>query len=191
MGLRKGPTVKKHHLLIIFAVFTALVVTFLVGGLLTYEEPGLAHPEASWTKTPLSICIEQGKEDLVFTVQSSVNTQLGFDALIVNPKPSDTCDITVRMGVAVEVGQDEAGGRYTLERHGDTYTHCDVETANTGTTELELLVLEHEMGHCLGLMHDDFDASIMRPVQKPRRDGSFPAMFTDWDRELLREKYMR
>lgn len=177
--------------LLAFAALLAVAAGLLVYGLYTYDEPGFTDPAASWSKTPLLICIEQGDKDLVFTVIASTNTQLGFDALIVNPRPEDTCDITVRMGVAVEVSVDEAGGRYVLERHGDTYTHCAVETANTGTTELELLVLEHEMGHCLGLAHDDFDASIMRPVQKPRADGAFPAQFTAWDRELLREKYVR
>ena len=184
---------KKHLVLSLAMLFSIAVVSLLVYGIRTYDEPGLTDPAASWPAMPLTVCVERGDTDLVIEVKDTVNTRLGFAALVVDPGGPvavTDCDITVRMGVAVEVGKDEAGGNYTLERRGDTYHHCAVETANTGTTELELLVLEHEFGHCLGLAHDDFDASIMRRVQKPWSGKGFPAEITDWDRDLLRKKYL-
>jgi hypothetical protein len=66
---------------------------------------------------------------------------------------------------------------------------CEVTTSNTGDEEMELLVLEHELGHCLGLAHDDFELSIMRRVQTPTPQGEMGPWITDHDRDLLRETY--
>jgi predicted Zn-dependent protease len=71
------------------------------------------------------------------------------------------------------------------------YEECEVWTMNVvGPNDLEWLTTYHEMGHCLGLAHDDYEQSIMHPVQRPTADATIPPWISDYDRDLLRERYM-
>jgi len=55
--------------------------------------------------------------------------------------------------------------------------------------ELLNLTIHHELGHCLGLAHDDFEQSIMRREQSPTPWGQLPPWISDDDRALVRSLY--
>ena len=114
------------------------------------------------------------------------------DSMLRMVAPTDSADITVIMGAPAEVGTDEPGGDYELrDTGGGVYERCNVRTMNVsgGASNLEWLSIYHELGHCMGLTHDDFTLSIMYPEQRPTPDRTIPPWITDWDRELLRGKY--
>lgn len=120
-----------------------------------------------------------------------INTRLGFAALLVDPEAgcSGEHQVCIEVGVAYERGfMDDHGTARHRQVLGGAM-RCEATTANTGTDELLAMVLEHELGHCLGLAHDDFGASIMRPVQTSAPMGEFPPWITDDDRALLRSRY--
>ena len=70
---------------------------------------------------------------------------------------------------------------------------CLVTTNNTGTVDMLDLVLQHELGHCLGLAHDDYTESIMYggAGRALRVTSGFPPHISDSDRELLRHQFVR
>jgi hypothetical protein len=86
----------------------------------------------------------------------------------------------------------EPGECFELTGTGTTYERCEMQTMNVsgGASDLEWLVVYHGLGHCMGLAHDDYDQSIMRPTQAATLDRQLPPWISDWDRELLRGKYM-
>lgn len=71
---------------------------------------------------------------------------------------------------------------------------CGIHTMNiAGAGDLEVLVIYHELGHCLLLDHDDFQQSIMcggaRCTLAPTPDGVIPPWLDDFDRDLVRRTY--
>ena len=85
---------------------------------------------------------------------------------------------------------DVPGGRFELHGSGTVWKRCDVRTLNVaGPDDVEDRVLYHEMGHCLGLAHDDYPLSIMYPKQRATADKTIPPWISDSDRVLLRELY--
>jgi len=177
---------------IILAVLALAAGILVAVGVATHEEAGLMPDAPTWPRErfPLAVCPEaylDTSDDLMEAVTAvgeacdATNQRLGFPALEVR---TDDCDVTVLVGVPSEPGM-EPGGDARF-RSGPS---CAIRTANTGTSEILHLVLQHELGHCLGLAHDDFDTSIMRPVQTPTPDRTFPPRITDADRELLRALY--
>jgi len=122
---------------------------------------------------------------------SYVNRSLGFRALTPT-SDSSSADIVIDFAGALDVGSlrmKNAYGGALHHRRADGSLWCEVHTWNTGTAELADKALTHELGHCLGLAHDDFQASAMYPsiVQ----DGNRPTRlrFTDSDVQLLRTLY--
>ncbi len=186
----------KTRNIVMIAVLVALAVAAaiaLVVGVATHDEPGLADGVEPWARdrVPLQVCAEsyldtsedalEAVED-VAAVVDDVNARLGFTVFEV---AASDCDVGVIVGVPAEPGWMDPGGDARLEPG-----FCAVRTSNTGTVEMLALVLEHELGHCLGLGHDDYPASIMYPVASPTPDGQFPPRISDHDRALLRQLYM-
>lgn len=190
-------------------MFGVLVTLFVVAGVLvivgvvTHEEPGFASPENSWGHTPLSVTC-QGYVDadddacsVVEDVVGVVNSRLDFNMLVwTEADPGETGDIHFTMNAPVEVGSDGPCGapgecfELTGTSHDSTYTRCMVQTMNVaGGGDLQWLVTYHGVGHCLGLAHDDYDQSIMRPTQRPTPDRALPPWISDYDRGLLRDRY--
>jgi len=65
-----------------------------------------------------------------------------------------------------------------------------VSVCEVGVAEERSLVLQHELGHVLGLAHDPGNGvSIMQPTLHATPDGEFPPRIDDHDRKLLRELY--
>lgn len=71
---------------------------------------------------------------------------------------------------------------------------CGIHVMNVeGAGDLEVLVIYHELGHCLLLDHDDFQESIMcggpRCTLAPTPEGVIPPWLDDSDRDLVRRTY--
>lgn len=184
------------------AIFVAATV-FLIIGITTHTEPGLTNPGNEWGTVPLLVSCEvyavTNREETddtcntVWDVVGTINHRLGFQILSENGDVGG--HIHVRMRAPIEVGEaqrDTPGGHFELAGADGWYHHCDVWTMNVngGASDLEWLTVYHELGHCLGLAHDDHEQSIMRPVQSATSDRTIPPRISDWDRELLRGKYM-
>lgn len=182
--------------MIIFAVLCVAAVAGVIYGVVTHTEPGLMPGAPFWTREemPLPVCVhsygaEDGIDDPVLaedydhavSMITLTNDRLGFAAL--EPSGGDACLILMTYGVPSEVGWQEPGG--TAE---PTRGYCTVQISNV-TGELKSLVVQHELGHCLGLDHDDWEGSIMRREQSPTPDRAYPPRITDSDRELLRSLY--
>jgi len=183
------------------AMLVGLTVLFVVAGVLvvvgvtTHTEAGLmAH---RWDHMPLTVSCARYSEHTtggcgdVSRTTTRINQRLGFPVLMMLDRSAVEADVMIVVGAPAEIasGWDEAGGDADIVAEDGLASLCFVQTRNTGTTELLHMVLEHELGHCLGLAHDDFDSSIMRPTQRPTPDGVFPPRITDHDRALLRETY--
>ena len=186
-------------------VFAAIFVTaavLLVIGISTHTEPGLVTPSNRWDHVPLTVsCTEYASEiaepevcDVVRDATSVVNSRLGFTMLAYEVGGDSTVDIVVTMNAPVEVGGSgpcsEPGECFVLTGTGMVYDHCEMQTMNVaGGGDLQWLATYHGFGHCLGLAHDEYEQSIMRPVQSATPDRTIPPWISDWDRELLRGKY--
>ncbi len=168
-------------------------------GVLAHKEPGFAHEENRWDHVPLVVACsgytpaDQGSCNTTEHVVGVINHRLGFEMLqyhdsMVNP------DIAVTMNAPVDVESagpcDQPGECFELTGSGATYDHCDMQTMNVaGGGDLQLLVVYHGFGHCLGLAHDDHEVSIMRPTQRVTPDRTIPPWFSDYDRGQLRDRY--
>ena len=199
---------KKTHIaiLVAFVALCVAVAVFLPWGILTHKEPGFTNPRAVWGHIPLTVgCRGYTPQDgdacdAAEEVVSRINHRIGRDSrtLLRYQGADSTADIEIVMRAPVEVGADEPGGNFVLVAHGERYEHCTVRTMNAsgGANDMELLTLYHEIGHCLGLDHDDESRSgpltrdsIMRPVQEATRDRVIPNTLTDWDVNIIRDKY--
>lgn len=173
-------------MVIVFVVFTAVVVGLITWGVATHSEAGMMETTPGWARSdfPLRVCPAAYVPPVAPAVRAvsdavgDINSQLGFRAMEVECQASA---IMVMVGVPSEAGWTDPGGNATVRHHA-----CAIETCNTGTAEVEQLVLQHELLHCLGLTHDDFSSSIMRRVQSATPRGQFPPSITDSDRALLR-----
>ncbi len=178
-------------MLVIFVVLCVASVAGVIYGVMTHEEAGFmeGHPRWQQGDFPLVVCVFDDTDDDFRHASQTVgliNDRLGFSALRVATAPYDAgfrCRVSVIYGVPAEAGETDGGG--FAEWSGGA---CEVGVVNV-TGELRSLVLQHELGHCLGLEHDDFESSIMRRAQSPTAEGQYPAQITDYDRGLLRAAY--
>lgn len=128
-------------------------------------------------------------EEAAQSVISIVNTRLGFSALQWEPDRGMS-DINVNIGISQELGwMRDANGVASHFVGPNGNLGCNVATWNTGTSLLLSRTLHHEIGHALGLAHDDFESSIMYPTLSSRNSSVYPPRITDHDRSLLRELY--
>lgn len=134
-------------------------------------------------------------EDATAAVIDKINGRLDFKAFELDRSAQNICyeghAVCIEVGVAHEpMWMDTSGdAQFWTSNFGMV---CEVRTSNTGTSEMLHLVLEHELGHCLGLAHDDYLQSIMYGGKlKPTPSGTIPPWISDHDRKLLRSMYAR
>lgn len=192
----------------LFVGLTAVCIGLLVFGVFTHKEAGLTRSEITWEKSkfPLTVstkAYEGSNAEASSAVQAAVkavNSRLGFQALrnvsgvasadvqVTVGVPQDSTNNTTTSGYALALK--DAGGFFRAnisQTDPSHWSNCAIETSNTGIITILDLVLQHELGHCLGLAHDDFNSSIMYPVQS-EYDG-LPPTFTDSDKKILRGLY--
>ncbi len=173
-------------------------------------EPGfmLTRPHFAALDVPISVCpsdyvlgrADEGARKMTAWAIGTSNERLGFALFKMMDAAQTDCDVTVVIGTPVDVGPAfdvqthaddaaRAGGDARFDPATLTGTRCAITTSNTGSDEILGYVLEHELGHCAGLDHDDWDGSIMRRVQRRTEDAEWPPWIDDWDRALLRRTY--
>lgn len=201
-------------MLVILGVLAVTALVLVIVGVATHTEAGLLtacdHPssrldysgdcfDVQWERDQFPLLVHASTsnphppadpEDATRSVIRLLNGRLGFDALQWTDTPEEA-DITVTIGVAQEVGlwMDDANGAASHIRLPDGGLRCEVTTWNTGTNEMLDKVLTHEMGHALGLAHDDFEDSAMYYSVRPDGARITRLRITDHDRNLLRELY--
>lgn len=193
-----------------FLALSAIALGTVLYGVLTNDEPGLTTPNARWKKSdfPLRVSTQaysikpDDHDHAVKRVRDAIeqtNGRLGFTAFADVDDDSEAT-IAVTVGVPQNVIMEsprepitasftsarEPGGSYELRGMGGFWDTCIIETSNTGTDALLSLTLQHELGHCLGLAHDESKLSIMRKKQTLKPMG---VRISDSDRKLLRDMY--
>lgn len=197
--------------------FLGIIILFIVGviaaltyGITTHTEPGLMRTTPGFTAAdlPINVCPGGYVPDVESTrhafsaAQAAVdvtNQRLGFDALRVSEPHDGTPGCTHGVSLLIGVPTDHASTGYPgVDPGGAALFHagdreCAITTTNTGTDELLDLVIQHELGHCLGLDHDCWAGSIMCGgsccTLAPTSDGQYPPRIDDSDRDLLRHVF--
>ena len=197
-------------------VLTLAVLSLTLYGVLHHTEQGLLTAcdtpngaldyngdcsQVKWNQSqiPLQVYIESSNpypplapDSALSSVVSHINHSFGFRLLSATSNEGDA-DIRVDFASAAVVSSlhlHNANGGALHHRKADGSLWCEVRTWNTGTAELADKALTHELGHCLGLTHDDFPASAMYP--RIVSDSNFRPTrlrFTDYDRALLHRLY--
>lgn len=111
---------------------------------------------------------------------------IGREVFVRHVRPTDSAGQTEGADVVVNMSGVDFGGSANLEydeRTGEI-RRVDVTIANGLSLDLLPRAVLHELGHALGLDHDESRASVMHPVLDRR-----PATLTDRDRALFRKLY--
>jgi hypothetical protein len=181
----------KTFMIILVAIVLAAAVGFSLYGIFNHSEAGFMAKTPEWRKSdfPLSLCVTAHNgavtnfdSEAVDHVVRLINSRLDF-TVFQRVTEREACEVSLTMGVPTEAGWQDPGGAAVIGLHS-----CHVVTANV-SGELTGLVVYHELGHCLGLDHDDSELSIMRRVQRETPNGVMPPWFSDFDRKLLRDTY--
>lgn len=165
-------------------------------GLASYDLSECASSEAQeirWPDSDIPLSVRAtgttGEIDTLTSAISLINDQVGCQLLeLSDPATSDrSLDVLVSFGVPMTSGQDHPGGSVQFRRDALQRQTAYVDVyASALNADMLHKVLAHELGHVLGLAHDDWDGSIMRPMQTT--EVGFVRL-SDYDQNLLAEMY--
>lgn len=196
-----------HGWFVFGGILLVVAIVMLVIAITQDDDPGFVNPDNRWAYVPISVRCENydgsaARCERVVEAIDAINDRVGVELFLYQElapaADPGSADIDVTIGVPQSVvesnGHDVSprhrGGFSVLTGENQIYTHCGVQTSNSGNDEMAFLVLYHELGcHCLGLAHDESDESICRPVQRPSESLAGRAWLNDHDRQLLRDKY--
>ena len=180
------------------------------GGAETHHEPCERTEKLVWPQKQIPIAIaplstarqpmaaDSPQVRVLKQAVTDFNRQVRFELLRVG-SGLDASDAEARFGGALETAGGEGKqvsppGYVTHVRMGDTLRgYIFIRSDVASIDRLLFLVLQHELGHLVGLSHDDFHMSLMYPIT---RDDSMlermtMAYLTDADIELLRALYLQ
>lgn len=203
---------KKRNLITIIGagILFVLCLVAVVWAVFTAKEPGFIEDAPQWEPSdfPLTVCAQTYRSTTEFALEtfhreaveeaiSRANSRLGdlpFGtgdwAFHYVGAVGTGCRITVVLSVPVGRGWLDAGGHSEIVHRAGRAEKCNIVTANTGGAgDLTVQVIYHELGHCLGLAHDAQGVSIMQPLTEQTPSGQIPDWFSDFDREIVRDRY--
>jgi len=162
--------------------------------------PTVPHFERA--EVPLTLCVSaySGLADdaagalklTEYAVENAFTKRLGFKLFTIAQfpgGPGHPCDATLVVGVPHDVGMRDVNGTCEFDPAVTTGDRCQMATSNTGQDDMTTLAIEHELGHCAGLAHDDWMGSIMYPRVHEIDPMSFPPWLSDHEQSLLRERF--
>lgn len=193
MAALKGK-VKHLGMWIAFGVILLAAVVGLVVGITQHSEPTFREGALVWPSAAFPLGVEAWRYtaegsyrvDEDASVRAAVrqaNQRLGFKAF---EYPTQQADIEMTLGAPAEASGDEGGHAVVVKGEDGSAALCFVQTVNV-PPGLDVHVLLHELGECLGLDHDDYTQSVMYPVA--RRYQGLPPWYSDADRAAIRERY--
>lgn len=167
------------------------VVILIVYGVLTHKEAGFTPGgKTRWEKSdfPLSIAIVKQDDELgkmnakaLMGAVDALNSRLGFEAFAYPDVLPCKADVEVNFQVPYEKDRMETSGLATCKKG-----RCQVDICNTATLAATSLAVRHELGHVLGLDHDDFEDSLMYGGEL---NAGQQYRLTDYDRSIIRARY--
>lgn len=165
----------------------------MTGSRVNYDSTICSNPNSlMWTSNrfPLRISTGETEEDpTLATALPLINGQIGCELLVFDPSlPLEQADVSLNTSGVLDVDIDTPGGAtyHYYDVEGNLRAHVDILAVTN--PEMRLRVFVHELGHVLGLAHDNFEASIMFPTQTQRRNLQF-IQLTSNDRKILNELY--
>lgn len=142
----------------------------------------------TWDRSRMPLIVGADDDSALDSAIDLVNSQVGCEVLRHENVASFDADVIVDLDAAMLVGRDHPGGATTHSRDSEFVMRAHIDVMAAGDAQTKMRVLVHELGHVLGLAHDDFRSSIMYPTQTQTSDLQF-TMFTEHDQDLLNSLY--
>jgi hypothetical protein len=182
---------KKWWPQVLLAFGCCLATSAVVYGVLTHQEAGFTPGGSTrWERPdfPLTIFVADQDEkwddensEALHSAVGTINFRLGFPAFRVVGTDRPDPKISMQLQVPYEKGKMETSGLATCEKGW-----CKVQICNVPTVTEMTLAIRHELGHVLGLAHDDFEDSLMYGGEL-NADQQY--RLTDYDRSIIRARY--
>lgn len=163
-------------------------IILVVYGVLTHKEAGFtAGGSTRWERGDFPLRVSIVQQDMTLddmnreslsTAMSLMNHRLGFAAFQI---ANEDAHVAFLFQVPYEKGRMEKSGLATCKEKW-----CKVEICNVPTVTEMTLAIRHELGHVLGLDHDDFEDSLMYGGEL---NAGQQYWLTDYDRSIIRAKY--
>jgi len=176
---------KKSSAVAMSVVF--ILVLVLVGCIRMWRENGpnreiVFERTIMWGRIPILVCAEDYEESVAGAVELfNSRTDMGLFSMSDYP-----CDVFVQASAVDSDGPDGRAGEAYLDESEMT---CRIDLLRPLNIRQAMFVVYHELGHCVGLAHDEFTMSVMHPRAPDFADSVPPPWLSDKDSEALRERY--